>query len=222
MENTETKVDTATDNDKEESLATMTKTELINLVNSVTSIQLKRAQKKAAPKDEVEEESEEAPKKKAGKKEEEESEAAILRKELDAMKAERRAEKLEAKQKEVFAEVKSTLTGKIKPEALNAAMKVLKADGNISIKKSGDVVFKFDGEEYDSVEEGLEVWLKSDEAKLFITSTAPGYGKNKGTKASYPFPNKGTSQGSNVDGNLSAKQKTEAQLAQLGLKLGLS
>jgi hypothetical protein len=200
MENTEKKEVESESSDTSDKV-TFSKSELANLINQAVATHTKRLHKtireEFGPKEEsVEVEGEESPKKKAPKKSadanEEQDKVSFLERELEKLKAERKAEKIELKTKEVYEGIKSQLSGRIKPESVNTVLKILKAEGNINIRSNGMVTFKTsDGEEI-SVEDGVETWLSGDEAKQFAIPV-PGYGNKKvAPKPNYSFTNKGS------------------------------
>lgn len=90
-----------------------------------------------------------------------------LRKELQAQKAERELEKQQAQLEKAISDAKSHLAGKVRPEALNHVIKLISHDKLIQIAKDGTKSFKLGEDEYD-LEDGLNAWLKSSDAALFL------------------------------------------------------
>lgn len=223
MENIDKNATEGTTTTEEKDTITFSKTELANLINQAVATHTKRLQKSLreefASKDveDTDDEKVSVPsKKKAPKKAvedaDEEDKVTFLERELEKMKAERRAEKLEAKTKEVYGEIESHLNGKVKSENLKTVLKVLKADGNVNIRSNGLATFKLGDEEY-SVQDGLDAWLATEDAQAF-TIPAPGYGKKLSNKPSYPYANKG-SQITTTNNDMSGMSKEQIALAKM-------
>lgn len=84
--------------------------------------------------------------------------------EVDKLRGELKAQKVRAAEKEVFADVRSYLSGKVRPEAMDTAIKLLKADGSIKVdvRDSSAKVKHPDGDL--DLHEGLSEWLKGEGA----------------------------------------------------------
>jgi hypothetical protein len=183
---------------------------LANMINSAVSSQLKRVTGKMSESFEsmlqeklqgLTPSQSSAPKEKS----KEESEVAKLRQELAA-------EKRANLEKEVYSGLKEKLVGKVRPEAVSSALKILKADGHIDFSKK-EPVFRFGGEELD-LDSGLETWLEnSEDAKLF--KPAP-----QGQVKKSPFKAPTRSGANSSDQNKTPLQKTIEQLTAKGLRLG--
>jgi len=84
--------------------------------------------------------------------------------EIEKLRGELKAEKARAAEKEVFADIRGLLAGKIRPEAMDAAIKVLRADGLVKISaRDGSAKFKSSEGDGD-VAEGLREWLEGEGA----------------------------------------------------------
>lgn len=91
--------------------------------------------------------------------------AADPMKEVEKLRGELKAQKMRAAEKEVFADVRSILSGKVRPEAMDTAIKVLKADGVIKIDaRDGAASFKHAELGDLDLNEGLSEWLKGEGA----------------------------------------------------------
>ena len=138
--------------------------------------------------------------------------AADPMQEVEKLRGELKAQKLKAFEKETFAEVKSILTGKVRPEAMDTALKVLKANGAIKIdSRDGSASFK---SELGDVElsEGIAEWLEG-EGALF----APQAPK---MKPRVTGANKAPARPSGVvEENLTPAQKTARALQARGMTL---
>lgn len=138
----------------------------------------------------------------------------VSKKDFDKLRAELDQERLKARESEVFTDIKAKLNGKVRPEAMEMSVKLLKADGKVHVTKKG-VVFKHDGEEYEDIEEGLQAWLNSKETQLL--RPAPS---QSGAKAKTPFKapaRQSASAGTNKPAD--PMQKTIDAFQKLGLKL---
>lgn len=87
-------------------------------------------------------------------------------KEVEKLRGQLKAQEMRAAEKEVFADVRSILSGKVRPEAMDTAIKVLKADGVIKIDaRDGSASFKHaDLGDHLDLNEGLSEWLKGEGA----------------------------------------------------------
>lgn len=138
-----------------------------------------------------------------------------MRNELKAQSNELKATKLRAAEKEVYADVRTLLAGKVRPEAMDTAIKLLKASGQIKINSRTEVAsFKIDDAELD-LKEGLTEWLAG-EGALFAPAMAPTPARRKVNPAN-GAPQRGVGGG---DGsNLTPAQRTARALAAKGLVL---
>jgi hypothetical protein len=140
------------------------------------------------------------------------SEVQKLRAELDAERKRNRDEK-------TFGTIRNYLTGKVRPEALETAVKVLKADGKVNHRRDGTPIVKFsDTEEYD-LEEGLHQWLNSKDAEIFRPAPSNKQSGLKDQKPAYRSPSKVSNSGNDEGKNLSPSEKTLLQLQKMGLSL---
>lgn len=99
--------------------------------------------------------------------------AADPMQEVEKLRGELKAQKMRAAEKEVYADIRSHLTNKVRPEAMDMAIKVLKADGLVKIdSRDGTATFK--SQDLGDVElaEGLEEWLKGEGAIFAPTAQA--------------------------------------------------
>ena len=133
--------------------------------------------------------------------------------EVAQLRADLKATKLRAVEKEVYADVRSLLAGKVRPEAMDTAIKLLKASGQIKINSRTEVAsFKIDDAELD-LKEGLTEWLAG-EGALFAPALAPARRKVNPANGA---PQRGVGGG---DGsNLTSAQKASRALAAKGLVL---
>lgn len=142
------------------------------------------------------------------------AELAKNRREMDRMKRDTAEKERVAVEKEAFSDVKSRLTGKVRPEALDTVMKLLRADGRIAIEKDGSVLF-VDGDEQLDLDEGIERWLKSSEGSMFVPAPGGRQGNLGGPNrrpSAKPVPRVG-----NAGGNLTPAQRTAQRFSKLGL-----
>ncbi|MDI3282123.1 hypothetical protein [Polyangium sp. 15x6] len=137
-----------------------------------------------------------------------------LRKELSALKDQLKSEKQKAREKEAYAELKAKLADKVRPEALDTVLKVLKHDGRISLKRDGSVAFLHEDGEMD-LDEGLSEWLKSREGSMFAPPPNPR--SNAAKKPNYGV--KAPARTSSESGEIDPLAKTEMMLTKLGLRL---
>lgn len=91
--------------------------------------------------------------------------AADPMQEVEKLRGELKAQKVRAAEKEVFADVRSYLSGKVRPEAMDTAIKLLKADGSIKVD-ARDSSAKVKHAELGDLDlhEGLSEWLKGEGA----------------------------------------------------------
>jgi len=135
--------------------------------------------------------------------------------EVAQLRADLKATKLRAVEKEVYADVRSLLAGKVRPEAMDAAVKLLKAGGQIKINARTEAVsFKTEDGEVE-LKDGITEWLAG-EGALFAPAMAPTPARRKVNPAN-GAPQRGVGGG---DGsNLTPAQRTARALAAKGLVL---
>ena len=98
-----------------------------------------------------------------------------FREDMAAQKKKLAEQELRALEKEAYADVKAQLQGKVRPEALDMAVKLLRADGAIKLDvKKGTYAFKGPEGELLVIEEGIAEWLKGDGALFVLQQPAPG------------------------------------------------
>ena len=200
-------------------------TKLANLVNSAVTSQLKRHMKNLGDSfgsmlDErlaslnLGKKEEPKPSKGEEAKDTNEKESAAMS-EIEKLRGELKAEKARAAEKEVFADIRALLVGKVRPEALDMAIKVLKADGLVKINaRDGSVKLK-SAEGDVELADGLEEWLKSDGAIFAPVPQAKPKPRITGpTKA----PSRPASGGSGDEG-LTPAQKALRALQAKGLSI---
>lgn len=133
--------------------------------------------------------------------------------EVAQLRADLKATKLRAVEKEVYADVRSLLAGKVRPEAMDAAVKLLKAGGQIKINARTEAVsFKTDDGEID-LKDGITEWLAG-EGALFAPTPAPARRKVNPANGA---PQRGVG-GGDVS-NLTSAQKASRALQAKGLVL---
>lgn len=136
------------------------------------------------------------------------------RRELDALKAELKTERELSKQKEAMTEVKGFLAGKVRPELMDMAMKLISHDKMVQIAKDGTISFKYDDEDYD-LEEGVTAWMKSKDAAHLLSAPSNGPKKDAKKAGFKPLLRNDKSKDSEKD----PKQKTIEAFQRLGLRL---
>ncbi len=142
-----------------------------------------------------------------------ESNAAALA-EVEKLRGELTLQKQRTAEKEAYADIRSFLHGKVRPEAMDTAIKVLKADGSIKVNaRDGSVTMKHAELGSLDVSEGLTEWLKG-EGALFAPPQTPKRLAIKGPHRAPPRPG-----GAGIEA-LTPAQKTAQQLSALGLSLG--
>lgn len=144
-------------------------------------------------------------------------EDAQARRELEQLRAELKAEKQKAKEDAVYSTLKNYLADKVRPEALETAVKVIKADGKVKFRTDGTPFIKHDSLEYDTLEEGAAEWLNSKEATIF--KPVPSAQKKTAQNPIFKTPSKPNSQTGRDNSNLTPAQKTLEQFQKLGLKI---
>ncbi|KYF87796.1 hypothetical protein BE20_24945 [Sorangium cellulosum] len=134
-----------------------------------------------------------------------------LKKERETAARERRA----AREEKAFAELRSELAGKVRPETVDTVAKLLfHADRRVVIGDDGSIAFRHGDAEYD-LRGGLAEYLKSKDAAMFLP--APGYGqqpKKPGLKA----PNRAP--GDKPQGTEDPMSRTLRMLGKLEAKAG--
>lgn len=192
-----TSIETSDDSDKK----------LANLVNAAVSSHMKRFMKQfeaTQSEKQVSQSSSQTPSSPA-------SDDSDVRKELAKMKAELRAEKAKAREEKVFSDVRSRLSGKVRDDAVDLALKVFRADQKIVIDEEGNTVFRHEGIDHD-IEDGIAEWLQSKEAAVFrpapTAKKVPGKTQVKAPARSAP-----------AGGFDDPASKTLAQLQKLGISI---
>lgn len=136
-------------------------------------------------------------------------------KEVEKLRGELKAQKQRAAEKEVFADVRSILSGKVRPEAMDTAIKVLKADGVIKIDaRDGTATIKHAELGDLDLNDGLSEWLKGEGALFAPAPTGkktPVRGPNRAPARPAPTVN---------DEQLTPAQKSLKDLQARGLSLG--
>lgn len=141
-----------------------------------------------------------------------------VRKELNTLRAELKAEKTKQREREVFVDVKSLLVGKVRPESIETAMKLIKHDGKIVIKANGTVLYR--GEDGDvSLEDGIAEWLSGSEASVFVPAPAPSRVAAKKPTYGAKVPQRGGNGNGGGEENLTSAQRANAMLQKKGLSL---
>jgi hypothetical protein len=106
--------------------------------------------------------------------------AALERKFQESEKA-RAAERMQGHKARAFDGVRGVLAGKARPDAIEAALKVLKADDRIGVREDGSA-FILDGDEEVTIEEGVKRFMKSKEGALFAPAPIPSARRTAGPK----------------------------------------
>ena len=133
--------------------------------------------------------------------------------EVAQLRADLKATKLRAVEKEVFADVRSLLAGKVRPEAMDAAVKLLKAGGQIKINARTEAVsFKTEDGEVE-LKDGITEWLAG-EGALFAPALAPARRKVNPANGA---PQRGV--GGGDTSNLTPAQRSARALQAKGLVL---
>lgn len=91
---------------------------------------------------------------------------AALEKKFQESEKARVAERAQGHRSRAYDGVRGALAGKARPDAIEAALKVLKADDRIGVGEDGTPFIK-DGDEELSLEEGVKRFMKSKEGALF-------------------------------------------------------
>jgi len=91
-----------------------------------------------------------------------------LRSQLKAMQDQAASERKASRESSAFQALRSELAGKVRPEALDAAAKlVFHADRRVTVGDDGAVTFKHGDADY-GLKEGVAAYLKSPDAALFL------------------------------------------------------
>ena len=105
----------------------------------------------------------------AGPSDETTARVTSLENALAQERAERAAERREAHETKAFNDLRTALTGKVRPEALDITAKHLfHAEKAVKVRKDGRAVMTIDGEEYESLAEGVSAWASKPEAAFFL------------------------------------------------------
>jgi hypothetical protein len=102
-------------------------------------------------------------------------------KRLAESEARREASEKAARETKAFAHLRGELAGKVRADGLDAAVKLLKADGRVRANDDGDAVF-VDGEDEIPLQDGLKKWLKSSEGQIFAPAPTGQNGARNGGK----------------------------------------
>ncbi|WP_437489442.1 hypothetical protein WME75_10705 [Sorangium sp. So ce1014] len=95
---------------------------------------------------------------------------AQLRKSEDSRARERQA----AREEKAYGELRSELTGKVRPEAVDVVAKLLfHAEKRVTVDNHGHVSFKHGDTDYD-LRQGVAEYLQSTESALFRPAPSPG------------------------------------------------
>ena len=95
-------------------------------------------------------------------------ELAALKAQLKAASDQAASERKAAREANAFQALRTELGGKVRPEALDAAAKlIMHADRRVSVGDDGAVTFKHGDAEY-GLKEGVAAYLKSSDAALFL------------------------------------------------------
>lgn len=133
--------------------------------------------------------------------------------EVEKLRGELTLQKQRTAEKEAYADIRSFLHGKVRPEAMDTAIKVLKADGSIKVNaRDGSATMKHAELGTLDVTEGLTEWLKG-EGALFAPMPT---GKKPQIKGPHRAPVRPVVAGNE---SLTPAQKTAQQLASMGLSI---
>jgi hypothetical protein len=148
-------------------------------------------------------------------------EVAALQKQLEAMQKQIKekdlavaAQSKSMREKEAYGQLKSMLSGKVKPEAIEHVAKLIfHADKKVVVGEDGQMTFRSDDDSEIDINEGVKQYLKSKDASIFLPAPV-----SKSTPAKTSFGNiqmPSSHSGEEVKPNA-------AQAAALLQKLGLS
>jgi len=141
------------------------------------------------------------------------AEVEQLRNELKSQRDELKAQKIRGFEKEVFADVRSLLAGKVRPEAMDTAIKLLRADGSIKIDARDGTATMKTADGVVDLSDGIAAWLSGEGALLAV----PAMAKKPLVRGPHRAPPRPIGAGNEA---LSPAQKTAQQLSALGLSLG--
>lgn len=160
---------------------------IANMVNAAVSGHLKRALPKAladamethlAPfKERLGSGTKAEPAPKGG--DETSSKIADLERKYQESERARAAERVAGYQHRAFDTVRGELSGKVRADALDSALKILKADGCIQVREDGTPFLAMNDQEL-SITEGVKLFLKTKEGALFLPAPAPAKPGQKG------------------------------------------
>jgi len=92
-----------------------------------------------------------------------------LKKEKDSAQKEKRV----AREEKAFSQLRTELTGKVRPEAVDAAAKILfHADRKVVVGDDGNITFKQGDSDFD-LREGISEWMKTKDAAMFLPPPSP-------------------------------------------------
>jgi hypothetical protein len=95
-------------------------------------------------------------------------ELAALKAQLKAQNDQAASERKSAREANAFQSLRTALAGKVRPEAVDAAAKlVFHADKRVQVADDGTITFKHGDADY-SLAEGVAAYLKSPDAALFL------------------------------------------------------
>lgn len=97
--------------------------------------------------------------------------ADLERKFQESEKA-RASERMQGHRARAFDGVRGALVGKARPEAIESALKVLKADDRIGVREDG-TPYMIDGDEEVTIDEGVKRFMKSKDGALFAPAPSP-------------------------------------------------
>lgn len=97
--------------------------------------------------------------------------AELERKFQESEKA-RASERMQGHKARAFGDVRGALVGKARPEAIESALKVLKADDRIGVREDG-TPYMIDGDEEVTIDEGVKRFMKSKDGALFAPAPSP-------------------------------------------------
>jgi hypothetical protein len=121
-------------------------------------------------------------------------ELAALKAQLKSQQDQAASERKAAREANAFQALRTELGGKVRPEALDAAAKlIMHADRRVMVSDDGSVTFKHGDADY-GLKEGVAAYLKSPDAALFLpapngTSQRPGQRVPGRPPAGGPPPN---------------------------------
>jgi len=194
-------------------------TKLANLVNSAVTSQLKRHMKNLGDQfgsmlDERLAALQPKPAAQQGQQGASAASDSDAMKEVEKLRGELKAQKQRAAEKEVYADVRSILTGKVREEAMDTAIKVLRSDGVIKIDaRDGSATFKHSELGDVDLSEGLTEWLKG-EGALFAPVAQAKRTPVRGASRAH------ARRTATNDDNLTPAQKTARDLQARGFTLG--